>query len=70
MELITTSETIIIQLSVNEASFLHAMANPNFFLSSNTMSDMERSAYEMGMNLKVQLAEFVQKNYPAKENDS
>lgn len=70
MDITTTSETIIIQLGINEASFLHAMTNPDYFVSSHTMNDMERCAYEMGMKLKGQLAEFIQKNYLTKENDS
>ena len=58
---------IEIKLTVDEASYLHAMMNPNYFLSANEMTDMEREAYNFGLKLKEQLKEFVDKNYIPKE---
>ena len=55
------------EFDVNEASYLHAMMNPNYFLSVGEMTDMERDAYDFGLKLKAQMKLFVDKNYIPKE---
>lgn len=55
--------TITIELDVDQASYLHAMINPNFFLSSEPATDMEKAGYNLGLELKSKLANFVQENY-------
>lgn len=67
IEVKETVKKIEIKLTVDEASYLHAMMNPNYFLSANEMPDMEREAYDFGLKLKAQLKEFVDTNYIPKE---
>jgi hypothetical protein len=55
--------TITIELDVDQASYLHAMINPNFFLSSEPLTDMEKAGYNLGLELRNKLATFVQENY-------
>lgn len=62
MKFESVTYNIQIQLSVDEASFLHAMMNPNYFLNSD-MSDMDIEAYTFGVDLKKKLAEFVKTHY-------
>lgn len=63
MNISSSDQTITIELDVNEASFVHAMLNPNYFLSANELTEMEKTAYLLGKDLKSKLADFVNENY-------
>jgi hypothetical protein len=59
-----TVATFTIKLSVDEAAYLQAMINPNYFLGFGDMTDLDKEAYNFGLNLRAQLAQFVQENHP------
>ena len=65
-----TVATFTLQIGVNEASYLHAMMDPRYFLSANELTDMEKEAYQFGIELKQKLGKFVQEHHPENQNDS
>ena len=55
--------TITIELNVDQASYLHAMINENYFRGSLPLDDFEIYGCQLGIDIKKKLYDFVQENY-------
>lgn len=55
--------TITIELDVDQASYLHAMINENYFRGLEPLDDFETYGCQLGIDIKKKLHNFVQENY-------